>query len=145
MAFSAEFDSAHACLRLRGDCRMADAATLSSALAALPGRDVTIDLTGAGDWDIGSAWLLYAATKPADAGHGVTLEGQPPRHFEYFDEFEHGGSVEPAPAPHRLWLARFGEFLLVRGAESAEAVRFGGRMLVTLATVWRSVKRLRLP
>jgi phospholipid/cholesterol/gamma-HCH transport system permease protein len=88
---------------------------------------------------------LYAATKPADAGHGVTLEGQPPRHFEYFDEFEHGGSIEPAPEPHRRWLARFGEFLLVRGAESAEAVRFGGRMLVTLATVWRSVKRLRLP
>jgi len=97
MAFSAEFDSAHACLRLRGDCRMADAATLSSALAALPGRDVTIDLTGAGDWDIGPAWLLYAATKPADAGHGVTLEGQPPRHFEYFDEFEPCAVVPAEP------------------------------------------------
>jgi phospholipid/cholesterol/gamma-HCH transport system permease protein len=145
MAFSAEFEPANARLRLRGDCRMADAATLSSALAALPARNVTIDVTGTGEWDIGPAWLLYAATRSADAVQPLELDGKPPRHFTYFDEFEHGGSVVQAPARHRWWLARFGEFLMVRRAESAEALRFGGRLLLTFATVWRSLKRLRLP
>jgi phospholipid/cholesterol/gamma-HCH transport system permease protein len=145
MAFNAEFESASARLRLRGDCRMADAATLSDALAALPGVQATIDVTDAGEWDIGPAWLLYRATKSADSRSSVRLEGEPPRHFAYFEEFEHDGSSEPPQTRHRPWLARFGVLVSARGVEIADAVRFGGRVLVTFGSLWRSVKRLRLP
>jgi phospholipid/cholesterol/gamma-HCH transport system permease protein len=144
MAFNAEFESANARLRLRGDCRMADAATLSGALAALPAAGATVDLTGTGEWDIGPAWLLYRATKSSDAG-GLRIEGKPPRHFAYFDEFESGGSIDPPAARHRSWLARFGERVNARGIEIADAVRFGGRLLVTFSSLWRSIKRLRVP
>ena len=143
MAFHAEFDSAGARLRLRGDCRMADAATLSDALAALRGSSATIDLTGAGDWDIGPAWLLYSVTRSGT--ETLHIEGAPPRHFTYFDELGHEPGEPAAPPAHRNWLAKFGRFLTVRWAESKDALRFGGRLLLTVGTVWRSVKRLRLP
>jgi phospholipid/cholesterol/gamma-HCH transport system permease protein len=145
MAFNAEFESANARLRLRGDCRMADAATLSDALAVLPGTNATVDLSGTAEWDIGPAWLLYRATKSTHAWSGVRIEGKPPRHFAYFDEFEPGGPIEPPATRRRLWLARFGELVSARGVEVGDAVRFGGRVLVTFASIWRSFKRLRLP
>jgi phospholipid/cholesterol/gamma-HCH transport system permease protein len=144
MAFNAEFDAANARLRLRGDCRMADAATLSSALGALRGAGATIDVTGTGEWDIGPAWLLYRATKSAGS-RGVRLEGRPPRHFEYFEEFGQAGSIEPPAAPRRPPLAHLGELVSIRAAEIADALRFGGRLLVTFGSLWRSVKRLRVP
>jgi phospholipid/cholesterol/gamma-HCH transport system permease protein len=143
MAFHAEYDSAGARLRLSGDCRMADVATLADALAALPVSGATVDLTGGGDWDIGPAWLLYSATKTA--AERLRVDGKPPRHFAYFDEFEQRADDTVAPPARRNWLARFGERVTARWAESKDAVRFGGQLLVTSSSVWRSIKRLRIP
>src|SRR5688572_31155818 len=91
MAFVAETDAAAGRLRLVGDCRMADLPALTEALArvraAAPG--VQFDLTRAGEFDIGPAWLLRAALEEARAAGGkVTIEGKPPGHFAFFDELD---------------------------------------------------------
>ena len=147
MAFSAEFDSDARRLRLRGDCRMADAATLSSALAALPGRDVTIDLAGAGDWDIGPAVAaVRAPSKPVDS--------RSRRHA--------GGSAAASLRVLRrvrAWGQRASRARAANGRGSrALAIPAGcvapsrprqwvsaAAMLITPATVWRSLKRMRIP
>ena len=78
---------------------MADLPALVRALdgvraAAPPGAH--LDLTHAGEFDIGPAWFLYRTLEELSAaGRAATIEGQPPAHFAYFDEL-------PAPrAGHR--------------------------------------------
>src|SRR5262245_3316523 len=107
MAFTAEFEPDGRSLKLRGECRMAEAETLSRALDRLRGdSQVTIDTTDVEEWDIGPAWLLYRALKSGAQGDGgARLKGPPPKHFVYFDEFEDERAA--APAAPRVWIARF--------------------------------------
>ena len=88
MAFVAEADAAAGRVRLVGDCRMADLPVLADALAkvraAAPGR-LEVDLTRAGEFAIGPAWLLRS-----------TLEGGRP------DAFEERGAEAPAAVGGRV-------------------------------------------
>jgi hypothetical protein len=81
MAFTVDLDAAGDRVRLRGSCRMSDAATLARALVApRVAARLTIDTTGVADWDIGPAWLLYRALRPSvDGAATVDLDGPPPR------------------------------------------------------------------
>jgi len=146
MAFTAELEPDGRRLKLRGDCRMTDAAELSRAIEDVRGgAAATIDTTEAGDWDIGPAWLLYRATKPSlGQTSAVRLEGPTPRHFPYFDEF---AQEPPAEEPPRrsVWLARFGVDVADRMRDVRDAIVFGGHTLTTAGSVWRSLKRLRIP
>jgi phospholipid/cholesterol/gamma-HCH transport system permease protein len=148
MAFVAESDSVGGRLRLEGDCRMADTPTLAHALGALRGAGagkVRADLTRAGEFDIGPAWLLYRALGAPEAGAAASvLQGAPPDHFAFFAELP---EAEPAPAAARPqgWLIRFGRAIETRVTNSITELGFGGRALLTAATAWRSFKRLRVP
>jgi phospholipid/cholesterol/gamma-HCH transport system permease protein len=150
MAFVVETDAASGRLRLAGDCRMADLPVLAGALAAVrdasPGR-LQVDLTGAGEFDIGPAWVLRAALEVARAGGGTAaIEGGPPGHFGFFDELAEAGADDTAgqPAPDR-WLIRFGRAIDTRIGNTITSLGFGGRTLVTAARAWTSLRRLRLP
>ena len=64
MGFQATFGDARDRLRIAGDCRMADAPVLDAMLRTLreaAPASVVIDLTQAGDLDIGPSWLLHRA------------------------------------------------------------------------------------
>jgi phospholipid/cholesterol/gamma-HCH transport system permease protein len=125
---------------------MADADTLSRALGELP-RDsqVTIDTTEIGEWDIGPAWMLYTALKAGGQGAAnVRLNGPPPRHFGYFDEFEAEES-EPLAAAPSPWISRFGAAVATRVEDMRDAIVFGGHTLATSSVVWMSLKRMRIP
>src|SRR5687768_2496407 len=144
MAFVAETDAAAGRLRLVGDCRMADLPALTEALArvraAAPG--VQFDLTRAGEFDIGPAWLLRVALDEARAAGGkVTIEGKPPGHFAFFDELPDAGPAAATP-PKERWLIRFGRTIETRLASTITALGFGGRTLVTAGTAWMSLRRL---
>jgi phospholipid/cholesterol/gamma-HCH transport system permease protein len=145
MAFTAEYEPDGRSLKLRGECRMADAETLSGALDRLRGDpEIRIDTTDVEEWDIGPAWLLYRALKSSGQdAPGGRLNGPPPRHFSYFDEFE---ADEPAAAAaRRVWIARFGAGVADRVDDIGEALVFGGHTLMTTTSVWTSLKRLRIP
>ena len=74
---------------------------------------------------------------------GGRLNGPPPRHFGYFDEF---AADEPAAAvAPRVWIARFGAGVADRVDDIGEALVFGGHTLMTTTSVWMSLKRLRIP
>jgi len=148
MAFVAETDAAAGRLQLAGDCRMADLPALTEALAkvrATAPRVLQFDLTRAGAFDIGPAWLLRAALDEARAaGANVTIEGKPPGHFPFFDELPDAGPAAAAP-PRERWLIRFGRTIETRLASTITALGFGGHTLVTAGTAWMSLRRLRLP
>ena len=93
--FDARVDTAQAHLTLTGDCRATDIEALESALgtwAAAGAR--SLDLGGAGNFDIGPAWILKRAM--ADAGAAPDLSGAPPAHFTYLDELLDGASARTA-------------------------------------------------
>ena len=148
MAFAAETDAAAGRLRLTDDCRMADLPILAEALAALRAaapRELQVDLTHAGKFDIGPAWLLRTALEQARAkGVNARVEGQPPGHFAFFDELPDPGGA--AAKPQRdSWLIRFGRAIEYRVRNSITTLGFGGQTLVTAARVSTSLRRLRLP
>jgi phospholipid/cholesterol/gamma-HCH transport system permease protein len=148
MPFVAESDPAAGHLRLEGDCRMADAPVLATALVAVgdAGRKtLRIDLTRAGEFDIGPAWLLYRALGEPDAGSATAaIDGSPPDHFAFFAELPEVGAQAP-PAPPEGWLIRFGRTIETRLKNGITELGFGGRALLTAASAWRSLRRLRLP
>jgi phospholipid/cholesterol/gamma-HCH transport system permease protein len=149
MAFTAETDAAAGRLRLAGDCRMADLPRLADALdslrAAAPGR-LQLDLTRAAEFDIGPAWLLRTALEQVRAGGGTAaIEGKPPGHFAFFDELPDAEAGETVAAPPERWLIRLGRVIDQRIASWITGLGFGGQALVTAATAWTSLKRLRLP
>ncbi len=150
MAFVAEGDPSRGRLRLAGDCYMADVPALVSALAKVragaPAR-LHLEVTRAGEFDIGPAWLLYSTLEELRAaGQEATIEGQTPEHFAYFAEL-----AEPEPdtdsdgKPSDGWLIRLGRAIETRLRDTVTSIGFGGQALVTAATAWTSLRRLRVP
>ena len=149
--FSAEYDPGAGRLVLTGACPMASAPVLARELERVrtvaPGS-LQVDLSAAGDLDIGPAWLLRRAVDDLRAaGSRVELHGPEPRHFAYFAELEaQGGALPVAPAASLgAWLTAAGRRLADHGQSTYESLVFGGRLLASAATAWRSVKRLRIP
>jgi len=149
--FSAEYDPGAGRLALTGACPMASAPVLARELERVrtvaPGS-LQVDLSAAGDLDIGPAWLLRRAVDDLRAaGSRVELHGPEPRHFAYFAELEaQGGALPVAPAASLgAWLTAAGRRLADHGQSTYESLVFGGRLLASAATAWRSVKRLRIP
>jgi len=149
--FSAEYDPGAGRLALTGACPMASAPVLARELERVrtvaPGS-LQVDLSAAGDLDIGPAWLLRRAVDDLRAaGSRVELHGPEPRHFAYFAELEsQGGALPVAPAASLgAWLTAAGRRLVDHGQSTYESLVFGGRLLASAATAWRSVKRLRIP
>jgi phospholipid/cholesterol/gamma-HCH transport system permease protein len=139
-------------LRLEGECRMGDVPKLESRLraigAAAPPR-LTLDLTGAGAFDIGPAWLLHRAIAALVArGTSVTVEGKTPAHFAYLDGLAAGEasvvSTRTGSAPMR-WLADVGRGLEVRVRTWYDALVFGGQLITTAGTRWSRLEGLRVP
>ena len=152
MGFQATLSDARDRLRIAGDCRMTDAPALDAMLRTLreaSPASVVIDLTQAGDLDIGPSWLLHCAVEDLRGrGTGIELEGPPPEHFAYLDGLAAASDAPTAAAargwPMR-WLVGLGMRIEERWHSWYEALDFGGRVLATAATRWTSLRRLRLP
>ena len=149
MPFVAEADAAAGRLRLAGDCQMADLPQLIRALdvirAAAPQR-LQIDVTGAREFDLGPAWLLRTAIEDLRAaGTTATIEGPPPEHFPFFDELPAPPADTAGAGQRDGWLIRLGRAIDLRLGNTVTSLGFGGRALVTAASAWRSLRRLRLP
>jgi phospholipid/cholesterol/gamma-HCH transport system permease protein len=150
--FTAGFDAAAGRLELRGDCTMAEAATLEQALARLraaPPGPLLVDASAAGAFDIGPAWLLRRAlAELRAAGRQVDFAGPEPAHFTYFAGIEarESGSMPVARRPSvEARLAAAGRRLAGHGEAAFAALVFGGRLLASAAVAWRSLRRLRIP
>lgn len=150
MSFSAQFDPSAARLVLAGDCDMGDAPVLAAALAALraaaPGSlRVEID----GSLGLGPTWLLRAVVlELRAAGKQVELGGRVPEHLRFLDAIAaRDVGVLPGPMQETFAdrFAAFGRAVRQRVASWFEALVFGGRLLESAGTAWRSVKRLRVP
>jgi len=147
-AFQARVDSAEGRLTLAGDCRAADLGALETALREWAGagsRDV--DLSAAGRLDIGPAWILKRAM--ADAPVAPMVSGALPAHFQYLDELLDGASVRTAdiaPVPQEpAGLVRLGRAIEVRGQSWYEALTYGGQLITTAGSAWRSWRHVRIP
>jgi phospholipid/cholesterol/gamma-HCH transport system permease protein len=136
-------------LRLSGDCRADDMPALATALAAwVRGGARQLDLTRAGEFDIGPAWLLRRALDRARAsGAPPRIDGTLPSHFAYLDELlqDDAGDSSAGPVAPPGALARFGRSLEERMHAWYGALTYGGELLVTAGTAWRSLKRWRIP
>jgi phospholipid/cholesterol/gamma-HCH transport system permease protein len=147
-AFTARVDREAGRLALAGDCRMADVAQLEAALAewrAAGARE--LDLRQARSFDIGPAWQLRRALAEGGLAEPAVL-GSLPSHFAYLDETlaqQPPAPASPVAGTQGTWLARFGLALEERFRSWYEALTYGGLLLATAATAWRSWKRLRLP
>ena len=131
---------------------MVDAPALEQALAELrtaPAAALTVRLARANLHDIGPAWLLHETLAGLRSrGAGVTIEGPVPEHFTYFDELlaRDAGTWAPAgPPTAQERLAAAGRAVESRLRSWYEALVYGGRLVESAATAWRSVKRLRIP
>ena len=152
MNFQAVLGDACDHLKLAGDCRVDDLPTLASRLRAVEDAappSLTVDLTAAGAFDIGPAWLLQRLlARLAARGTRVSIEGAVPRHFTYLAGL---GDTEPPPQPVRTgpvavrWLADAGRALEARARNWYAAFIFGGQVLVTAASRWTKPRGLRLP
>ncbi len=146
-SFEASVDAAHGELRLAGRCRTLDAAALEAALGEWRRAGArVVDLTEAGSFDIGAAWLLRQAIgRGAADGRRPEVRGDLPAHFSFLDELLAGGDTAPAatPAPESA-LARFGRALHERFAAWHEALVYGGVLIAAAGPAWRSLKRLRV-
>jgi phospholipid/cholesterol/gamma-HCH transport system permease protein len=152
MAFQAHYDPDERRLRLGGDCRMADALALEQALAdmgAAPGGRLSLDLTAAGEFDIGPSWLLRRALVDASAaGASVAFEGQQPEHFRFLDELvanARDAGPAAAAAPVDAPLVALGKAIETRAHSGVDELAFGGRVVVTAASSWASLRGLRMP
>jgi len=129
---------------------MGDAAGLARALEAVRAAapDV-LEVQVGGSLDLGPSWLLRAlVTDLRAAGKRVELGGDAARHGRFLDEIA-ARDVGSLPASRRATFAdrfvSFGSALRLRAAGWYESLVFGGRLLEAAATVWRSLKRLRVP
>jgi phospholipid/cholesterol/gamma-HCH transport system permease protein len=148
-SFRAECDASAGVLRLRGECRALDLSSLERALAEWQQSGARrLDLTDAGPFDIGPAWLLQRSiTQASGSGQAPGIDGPVPPHFAYLDELRAGTAgqdEEPEAEPARSWLVRFGNALHERFHSWYEALTYGGALIVTAQVAWRSLKRLRL-
>jgi hypothetical protein len=82
-SFEADCDSDAGILRLKGDCRALDLGLLEGALVEWQQAGArTLDVTEAGRFDIGPAWLLKRFLDRArTSGPGPRLVGEAPAHF----------------------------------------------------------------
>ncbi len=150
--FQAVLGEAFDLLQLAGDCRMGDLPELELRLRAVEDAappELTVDLVGAGAFDIGPAWLLHRLlARLAASGTRVSIEGAAPRHFAYLEGLSES---EPAPEPVRTsraavrWLADVGRAGEARARTWYDAFVFGGQVLVTAVSRWTSLRGLRLP
>ncbi len=139
-------------LKLAGDCRMSDLPALGLRLRAVEASApsaLTVDLTDAGAFDIGPAWLLHRLLgRLAARGTRVSVEGAAPRHFAYLEGLV---DTEPPAQPVRTgpaavrWLADLGRALEARARTWYDAFIFGGQVLVTAGSRWTRPRGLRLP
>ena len=149
--FVAQCDPSTATLRLSGDCRATDLGALERALAEWSQAGArTVDLTQAGDFDIGPAWVLERAISGAHAvtGRAPALVGPAPAHFAYLTELraaQPDADTAAGAAPPRSWLVRFGHALHERFHSWYEALTYGGALIRTAGQAWRSLRRLRIP
>jgi phospholipid/cholesterol/gamma-HCH transport system permease protein len=146
--FAAQVDAAQGHLALAGDCRAADLAALDTALAAWSAAGArSLDLSNAGAFDIGPAWLLQRAI--ADAAATPEIRGTLPAHFTYLAELLEGASARrpdrPPPAAKPTALVQLGQGIEQRLHSWYEALTYGGQVLSTAGSAWRSLKRLRIP
>jgi phospholipid/cholesterol/gamma-HCH transport system permease protein len=149
--FEVRCDASTATLRLSGDCRALDLATLERALAewAQVGAR-TLDLTQAGDFDIGPAWVLERtlARVQQRSGQPPELVGPAPAHFAYLAELleaQPEAAAAMTAEPPRPWLVRFDEALHDRFHSWYEALTYGGALISTATQAWHSLHRLRTP
>jgi phospholipid/cholesterol/gamma-HCH transport system permease protein len=150
--FVAQCDASTATLRLSGDCRAIDLRELERGLAEWSRAGArTVDLTQAGDFDIGPAWVLERAIARARATHDrpPELVGSAPAHFAYLNELLADQPAVDADLgdaePSRPWLVRFGHSLHERFHTWYEALTYGGALIGTAGQAWRSLRRLRIP
>ena len=147
--FEAGVDAARGDLRLAGDCRALDLESLQRALGEWRRAGArSLDLTAAGQFDIGPAWLLQRALGAAAEGGAVpVVSGTLPSHFAYLQELvaDVPDDGATAPEPESPWLARFGRALHERFHTWYEALTYGGILITTAGLAWRSLKRLRIP
>jgi len=129
---------------------MGDAPALVRALgAARAAAPDSLRVEIAGTLDIGPSWLLRGlVTHLRGAGRQVELVGRVPEHLRFLDEIA-ARDVGMLPGPEQFTLAdrfvAFGGALRQRVASWYEALVFGGRLLESAGTAWRSLKRLRVP
>ena len=147
-AFQARVDSAEGRLTLAGDCRAVDLDTLETALRDWAGAGSRgVDLSAAGQFDIGPAWILKRAI--ADAPTAPAVTGALPSHFQFLDQLLDGASVRTADIapipPQPAGLVRLGRAIEARGESWYEALTYGGRLLTTAGSAWRSWRHLRIP
>ena len=145
--FEAECDAVAGTLRLAGDCRALDLAAFEQALEQWTRAGArTLDLTAAGRFDIGPAWLLERLlAQAASRGTAPVLLGQAPAHFAYLAELQaEQDDEEIRTEPARSWLVRFGHALHERFHSWYEALSYGGALLATAQVAWGSLRRLRL-
>ena len=139
-------------LQLAGDCRMGDLPELEARLRAVEDAappELTVDLAGAGAFDIGPAWLLHRLLERlAAGGTRVSVEGVAPRHFAYLEGLSDSASApdtaRASPAVVR-WLAGLGRAWEARARTWYDAFVFGGQVLATAGSRWTSLRGLRLP
>ncbi len=147
-AFEGRVDSAEGRLTLAGDCRAVDLGTLEAALREWAGAGSRcVDFSAAGRFDIGPAWVLKRAM--ADAPMAPVVSGSLPAHFKYLDELLDGASVRTAdiaPIPQQpAALVRLGRAIEARGESWYEALTYGGKLIMTAGSAWRSWRHLRIP
>ena len=145
--FDARVDTAQARLTLTGDCRATDLAALEGALTAWTAAGArSLDLSGAGQFDIGPAWILRRGL--ADAAAAPAIDGTVPAHFSYLDELLGGASAstpdDAPPAGKPAALVQLGQLIEARFHTWFEALTYGGQLLATAGIAWRSWKRLRI-
>jgi phospholipid/cholesterol/gamma-HCH transport system permease protein len=106
-------------------------------------------MRAAGEFDIGPSWLLHRVVGTLRAqGAKVEFEGPTPEHFPYLDRLaaESAGETQSAAKGGAMrWLVDLGKRIEARGLSWYDALTFGGVLLVTAATRWTSLKRLRVP
>ena len=146
-AFQARVSATDGRLTLAGDCRTADLDRLEAALhewSAAGSRSV--DLAAAGRFDIGPAWILRRAL--AGAATAPSVSGSLPAHFAYLDQLLDDPEASAATIASRssvpAGLVRLGRALEARGESWFEALTYGGKLIGTAGSVWRSWKRLRI-
>jgi phospholipid/cholesterol/gamma-HCH transport system permease protein len=148
--FVAELDAQAGLLRLAGDCRMTDLQELERALAQWHGAGARgIDLSAAGEFDIGPAWLIESALRRgAGNGRPIAATGTVPRHAAYLEQLlaeqdETAGTA--ADEARRSWLVNFGHALESRFHSWYEAMSFSGQILTTAGGAWKSTHGWRVP